>query len=69
MDNLLTVQNYSVLSALQNHSDGEVAYCKDEDKYSLSYSQVEVLKGAYRDKKIEKLENRIEVLENERTSS
>lgn len=33
MDNLLTVQNYSVLSALQNHSDGEVAYCKDEDKY------------------------------------
>ena len=39
MDNLLTVQNYSVLSALQNHSDGEVAYCKDEDKYYLLYGK------------------------------
>lgn len=35
MDNLITVQNYSVLSALKNHEDGEIAYCTDEEKYYI----------------------------------
>lgn len=35
MDNILQVKNYSILSALQNHQEGEVAYCEDEQQYYI----------------------------------
>lgn len=35
MDNILQVQNFSILSALQNHQEGEVAYCQDEQQYYI----------------------------------
>lgn len=35
MDNILKVQNFSILSALPNHEEGEVAYCEDNQQYYI----------------------------------
>ena len=35
MDNVLKVQNYTVLNALKNHQEGEVAYCEDEKQHYI----------------------------------
>ena len=35
MDNILKVQNFSILSALPNHEEGEVAYCEDDHQYYI----------------------------------
>jgi hypothetical protein len=35
MDNVIKVQNFSILSALPNHTEGEVAYCEEEQAYYI----------------------------------
>lgn len=35
MSEILTVKNFKTLQALPNHSEGEVAYCEEEEKYYI----------------------------------